>query len=237
MVSLILIEKDKKEKSLLEHMLALHKDLQLKGTGKDSNDAIWLTNNIKPDIMLIHIKQGYKETIDISHLAKQANHHTSVVLLCARADEALIRESLVENTAGILLKSSDMDHLSEILTRVKAGEHYINPTIGACFYRILISMLRKNPPKAPAVKKQNESAKADFPIAYLSRSEFKILTHIAEGRSGKEIAERMGLKPGTIRNYIVTIKRKTGFKTRAQLINYYINHDLNRKRPRLPDFH
>jgi DNA-binding NarL/FixJ family response regulator len=235
MVSLILIEKDKKEKSRLERMVALHKDLQLKGTGKDSNDAIWLTNSIKPDIMLIHIGQGYKETFDISHLAKQANQHTSVVLLCARADEALIRKSLVENTAGILLKGSDTDNLSEILTRVKAGEHYINPTIGAYFYRILISMLRKNLPKPPAVKNQNEPAKADFPIAYLSKSEFKILILITEGRSGKEIAERMGLKPGTIRNYIVTIKRKTGFKTRGQLINYSITHDLNRKRPRLPD--
>ncbi|MDR0719219.1 MAG: LuxR C-terminal-related transcriptional regulator [Treponema sp.] len=237
MVSLILIEKDKKERFLLQNKLALHKDLQLKEVGKDLNNAIWLTDSIKPDIMLIYVKQGYKETIDISHLAKLASQHTSVVLLYARADEALIRENLLENTAGILLESSDMDHLSEILTRVKAGEHYINPTIGAYFYRALISVLKKNSSGAPVVKKQNESVKADFPVASLSKNEFAILTHIAKGRSGKEIAERMGLKPGTIRNYVVTIKRKMGLKTLAHLINYSITHDLNRKRPRLPDLH
>jgi DNA-binding NarL/FixJ family response regulator len=66
---------------------------------------------------------------------------------------------------------------------------------------------------------------ADIPPG-ISGIELRIMTFIGEGRSDKEIAENLNLKPGTIRNYISSAMRKAGLRNRTEIAIYVFKKGL-----------
>jgi DNA-binding NarL/FixJ family response regulator len=58
----------------------------------------------------------------------------------------------------------------------------------------------------------------------ISNTEHQILYHVAKGLSDKEVADTIHIAPGTVRNYIGTVKRKLGLKNRIQVVTHAISH-------------
>ena len=71
----------------------------------------------------------------------------------------------------------------------------------------------------------NDSYSND-PTKYLSKTELQVLTYIGDGYASGEIAKKMDLAVGTIRNYISAVMRKVGLNNRSQLTRYAFLHGL-----------
>jgi DNA-binding NarL/FixJ family response regulator len=125
--------------------------------------------------------------------------------------------------AAYILKEADFNQLAEILRKVHEGENYFNPLISALAFRMVANLLQKETKSS----RRELQKKLDLPIPGLSKTEMKILASIGEGRSDKEIADRLKLKAGTVRNYISRAMRKAGLKNRTQAAVYAIKNGLS----------
>jgi DNA-binding NarL/FixJ family response regulator len=96
----------------------------------------------------------------------------------------------------------------------------MSPRIATRVSRILSRFLRENQPE-PLSREQAFS----IPLG-ISKTELQIMRFIGEGRSSKEIAERLNLKAGTVRNYISSAMQKTGLRDRIQMAIYAVQNGL-----------
>ncbi|AEF80637.1 response regulator transcription factor [Leadbettera azotonutricia] len=223
MISIVVIDDEIQDIERIKYLLHSQGDLELRGFGKDGYDAIRLVRSIKPDIAILNISLALYCGVEISHLLKRDSPSTAIVAMGSQLDINLIKRVVNEAVAAYILKE-DFNHLAEILRKVHEGEYYFNPLICTQAFRILASLLQK-----PAAGDYIPSAckkESDFP-AGLSRTEMKILALIGEGYSDKEIAGKLKLKNGTVRNYISRIMRKGCLKSRPQAIAYAIKNGLS----------
>jgi DNA-binding NarL/FixJ family response regulator len=227
MISIAVIEKEGAERENIESLVMSQKDLYLIGTGKDWYDAIKLTNTVKPDIIIIDSSLVFVDDVEISHMLKRNSPSTAVVILGSRENARFIRQILETGTASAyLLRDTDMDHLVAILRDVYNGKPYVNSFIAA---RVFWTVMEKRKPHTVPAE-LSRSRQPDFP-ARLSRREIGLLAFIAEGCPDKEIAERLKLKSGTVRNYISSAMRKAGCKNRTQIAVYALSNGLILRQP------
>jgi DNA-binding NarL/FixJ family response regulator len=228
MISIVVIDDEIQDMERIKHLLHSQGDLELRGFGKDGYDAIRLVNSIKPDIAILDIGLDQFCGVEISHLLKRNSPSTAIVAMGSQADIDLVKRAVNEAVAAYILKETDFNQLAEILRKVHRGENYFNPLISTLVFRILANLLQK-PAADPSARagRKNFPKRLDLSISEFSRTEMRILAAIGEGYSNKEIADKLKLSGGTIRNYISRAMRKAGLKSRTQAAVYAVKNGLS----------
>jgi DNA-binding CsgD family transcriptional regulator len=127
-----------------------------------------------------------------------------------------------------------MNRMEKILRDIYKGECYVNSHITVWALERMGKFIGgKNclHEKAATVNAcDNENAKNIIKPGDFSKAEMKILRYIADEYVSKEIAGFLDLKDGTVRNYISSIMRKTGLKTRPQIVLYAKQNGLGKRK-------
>jgi DNA-binding NarL/FixJ family response regulator len=238
MIRIILIDDDARNKEEITHLIASQNDIVIQGMGNDYFDAIMLVKKYKPDIALLDASLGFYDGNEIPCTLKRYSPGTAIVIICSSIKDSFIQGMVKGAITGCLLKDQDMAHLEIILRSIHKGEYYVNSQITVRAFQILAGYFqRKNylSSRTELVKKYAPE-KVQPGINYVlvtdfSKSELRILRYIADGNVSKKIAKILNLKDGTVRNYISAIMRKTGLKTRAQLIIYARQKGFSASKP------
>ena len=106
-----------------------------------------------------------------------------------------------------MLKGVSTDDLYQAIVTVNSGGAMINPDIATKVFKIFSRMAQSN--FAIQVEEQH--------VADLSKVEWKIIQQVGFGQSNKEIATKLFLSEGTVRNYLSTILSKLSLRDRTQL--------------------
>ncbi|MDR1567024.1 MAG: response regulator transcription factor [Treponema sp.] len=220
MNSIVAITDRIQDRKKIQTLVSSQNDMELKAVGKDSYDAIKLGNLFKPDIAILDSCVAFFYGVEVSHLLKRDSPSTSIVMLCSLEDKDLMRLTESGTIAAYLLRDADMESMTAIIRKVRAGELYVNFSLAAGLFWMLADRC-----KTHSLKSKTPVNKAPFP-ASLSRTEMRILTFIAEGCQNKEIAEKLELKDGTVRNCISSAIRKAGLKNRTQAAVYALRNGL-----------
>jgi DNA-binding NarL/FixJ family response regulator len=117
-------------------------------------------------------------------------------------DDAHLFDSLAAGAQGYLLKQEHPDTVADCLRRIERGEPPLSPSIA----RRMLAHMR--PP--PAAKSKDEAG--------LSPREVEVLTLLARGLSGPEVAREIGLKPQTVAGYVKVIYQKLHVSSRAEAV-------------------
>lgn len=224
MIRLIVIMKWEQDLRRINAVVDSHRDLKVMGTGTDSYRAVKLAESERPDIAIVDYQIDFGG-INTAALIKCKSPHTAIILISPYEDEEHASEALARGAAGYLVRKSDMDILDNIIYIVHAGGSYVSHRIVArifqtlpqlyCyqeFYQKLLSWMNSRAPevyRGPGV---------------LSRTEQRIIRLVGLGKSTREIGETLNLKPGTVRNYISTIMRKIGIRSRQQMVFFVLNY-------------
>jgi DNA-binding NarL/FixJ family response regulator len=214
MIRIVIIDGQDSDRNNTKQVLSAQEDFEVVGTGKDGCEAIRLADFHRPDMLLLDINLSYLDGIEISSILNSRHPCMAVIILTRLDDEGHMRNALIHGGWGYLLKIKDMEKLPDLIRMVYSSDCLIFPRAAAEFVR------GEPPPKADR----------QFPIN-LSGMELQIIRYIGEGLDYQEIAEKMCLKLGTIRNHISVILRKTALRNRTELALFAVENGLAKKAP------
>lgn len=185
-------------------------DMEFVGAAEDGEGALSLCRRERPDALLLDVRMPKLDGVAATFRIKAELPETKVIILTTFDDGDYIRGAIDAGAEGYLLKSSPAEAILESIRAVRRGTTVLQTEVA----RRLRSMLAAGP--------ISSAAPATTGGLGLSPRESEILTLIAEGLSNKEIAGRLGLSDGTVRNYVSDLLVKLDARDRTQLaILYY----------------
>lgn len=130
-----------------------------------------------------------------------------IIILTTFDDDEFVFSALKFGASGYLLKGVSMEGLYQAIKTVISGGAMINPDIATKVFRLFSKMANTN--YAISVNDNN--------VNNLSNAEWKVIQQVGFGLSNKEIAQKLYLSEGTVRNYLSSILSKLELRDRTQL--------------------
>lgn len=166
--------------------------------GHDGREAIRLYNEYKPDLILMDIRMEKMNGIEATEEILKIDPDAKILLITTFQDDEYISSALSLGCKGYILKQN----ISGIIPAINAV--YSGNLV---FDSQIVSNIQTH-------SKKNISTD-------LTEREFDILLLVADGLNNKEIAEKLYLSEGTVRNYISNMLEKLSLRDRTQLAIYY----------------
>jgi len=210
-VKLLLVDDDPLVCRSLQTIIEADPELHIAGIGHDGDEAIALFDTLLPDILLMDIRMQRVSGLEAAECIIKAHPAARILFLTTFSDTEYIVQALRIGAKGFILKQ----HFESIISAVKAvslGQRVFGDEIVT---------------KIPALLSYGiKGTKKDFKEYHLTEKETEILRCLAEGLSNREIAEKLFLGEGTVRNYISVMLEKLSLRDRTQLaIFFYKNKD------------
>jgi DNA-binding NarL/FixJ family response regulator len=223
MIKIVIIDDQKQDRDRITSLLSAQKGFQIAGSGKDGYDALRLSARLRPDVIIMTLRKNNDEGPELVPLIKRKSPAAEVIFLSGLDDTEHTAKALSTGALGYLLKQSDMDKLAVSVRTVHNGGSFISPMIITRIFGMLSEQNRYRNTGRPVSHPQNSPKKVP---ANIKRTELQIMSFIAKGHSTKEIAEKLRLKQGTVRNYLTSAMHKAGLKNRSQVTAYAITKGL-----------
>ncbi|KGF13256.1 LuxR family transcriptional regulator [Peptostreptococcus sp. MV1] len=215
-MKILVIDDDKMICFALKTIIESESDMEVIDIGHNYDDAISKYEELKPDICLFDIRIGEKTGIDALKDIKISHPDAKIIFLTTFLDQEYIRDSIKYGSSGYILKD-DFENICPAIRAANAGQSVFGNKV---FDSISILDNQAN----DKAKDSPDRDKKYSLIKLLSEREIDILELIADGLSNKEIANRLYLSEGTIRNYISSILVKLDLRDRTQLAIYYLKN-------------
>ena len=193
-------------------ILDMDDDFNVIGTAADGKEAIALAEKEKPDVFLMDIQMPGMDGIEAT---KYIVEHDlgKVLILTTFDDDDLVKQALQNGAKGYLIKNHTPDHLKQMIKSVYFGT-------GVMEESILESLT--NSSGSHGGEGAGAAGEGAFDPSPYSERELDIIKAVAEGLSNKEIAKKLFISEGTVKNYITTILSKEGLSHRTALAVYYL---------------
>lgn len=188
----------------LKIVLNTQEDFEVIDTVQNGKEALESIAKNKPDIILMDVRMP---VMDGTVCTKEKYPDVKVIILTTFDDDDFIFSALKYGASGYLLKGGSPQDIFQAIRTVYAGGAMINPNITEKVFKLFSKMAQTN-----------YSISVDqTEIQNLSHSEWLIIQQVGFGLSNKEIAAKLFLSEGTVRNYISKILDKLQLRDRTQL--------------------
>ena len=177
------------------------------GTAGNGREALELVRQTEPDVVLLDIRMPEMDGVECTRRIKQEFPQTKVIILTTFDDDDYVFDALRYGASGYLLKGISVEGLTNAVREAARGGSIIAPDVASKVLQMFSKMARGD--MQIRVNKQEASE--------LTRTERQVIREVGCGLSNKEIAGRLFLSEGTVRNYISSILRKLELRDRTQL--------------------
>ena len=189
-------------------ILDVDEEFEVIGVAATGREAIELAEKEQPDIFLMDIQMPDMDGIEATKIIVE-RELGKVLILTTFDDDDLVKQALKNGAKGYLIKNHTPEHLKQMIKSVYYGS-------GVMDENILESLARET--DAPSA----EPGGTGFDASEFSERELEIIREVAEGLSNKEIAAKLFISEGTVKNHISGILSKTGLSHRTALAVYYL---------------
>jgi DNA-binding NarL/FixJ family response regulator len=202
-MNLIIVDDDSLVSLSLKTILEADGNIQVMDIGKNGVEAIELYAKYQPDVLLMDIRMNTMTGLEAAEQILTQYRDARILFLTTFSDDEYIIQALHIGAKGYILKQ-DFASLLPALNAVMNGQSVFGSEVVT---------------KIPALLSQ--VSQYDYSARGISDKEFSIIELIAEGLSNKEIAEKLFLSEGTVRNYLSMILEKLELRDRTQLAVFY----------------
>ena len=187
----------------LRAILAGVGDIDVVGVANNGADVIELTRTTQPDLVLMDLKMPRMNGIQATKAIREQFPDVRILVLTTYAEDEWLIDAIRAGAAGYVLKDTPQEELLKAIRETMQGWSHIDPQVAPK----LLKHVAGQPERALPEKNL---------ISQLSERERDVLGLLASGLSNAEIAHRLFLSEGTVKNYVSIIFSKLGVADRTQ---------------------
>jgi len=189
----------------LRMFLALDADLEVVGEAADGAEALRLTRQLHPDVVLMDLLMPVMDGLAATAAIRSETHETEVLALTSVLEDGAVTGAVRAGAIGYLLKDTQADELCRAIKAAAAGQVQLSPQAAARLMREV---------RAP------ESPEA------LTERETEVLRLLARGKANKEIGAALYIGEKTVKTHVSNILAKLGVQSRTQAALYAVQLGL-----------
>jgi DNA-binding NarL/FixJ family response regulator len=192
-------------------LVRLEPDIEVVGTAEDGAAAVELVAKEKPDLVLMDLKMPVLNGVEATRRIKTSHPDIKVLVLTTYDNDEWVFDAISAGASGYLLKDTPRDELIKAIRGTMAGMTYLDPSVaGKVLERV----------------SSHQTQPTTLVTSKLTNREIEILRLIAKGLSNTDVADRLFLSEGTVRNHVSAILTKLGVSDRTQAAVIAIQHGL-----------
>ena len=211
-VRVVLADDQRLVRESLATLLGLLDGIELLATASDGEEALALTAEHRPDVVLMDLRMPRMDGIEATSRLRERHPDVHVIALTTYADDESVLGALRAGARGYLTKDASSQDIRSAILTVAAGDAALDPAVQAHVVAALAS-------DGAHVAGPSPSTTPQLPDELTPR-EAEVLALIAEGLTNAEIAERLVVSPTTVKSHINHLFAKAGLRDRAQAVNY-----------------
>jgi DNA-binding NarL/FixJ family response regulator len=203
-IRILLVDDQRLMREGLRILLELEPDLKIAGEAGDGQAGLDAYAELQPDVVLMDVRMPGMDGVEATWRLRERWPDARVIILTTFDDDEYVFEGLRAGALGYLLKDVSGHDLAEAVRTVAAGGALIQPSVAR---KVVAEFARVAPPAREAGTGLAEP---------LSEREVEILELLAAGLTNRQIAARLSLAEGTVKNYVTNILGKLGTRDRTQ---------------------
>jgi DNA-binding NarL/FixJ family response regulator len=188
-------------------LLDLMPDICVAGEASNGAEVVERARQLAPDVILMDVQMPKLDGVAATRQIQETCPEVKVIILTTFDDDEYVFEGLRAGAVGYLLKDVPSERLAEAIRAAAQGEAFIHPSVTR---KVVAEFTRLT---------ERERVRREQPLAEpLSQRELEVLALLAEGLSNQEIADRLYIAPGTVKNHVSNILSKLNARDRTQAI-------------------
>jgi two-component system, NarL family, nitrate/nitrite response regulator NarL len=199
----------------LRMLLESQSGIMVVGEASSCADALALATCTQPDVIVLDLDLGGENAVESIPTLLRTAPETRILVLTGLRDPEVHRQAIRHGALGLVFKEKAVETLLQAITKVRAGEVWLEPTMIA---QVLGDLTR--PQLSPQIS--SEATK----IARLTEREREVITLVGEGLRNRHIAERLYISEATVRHHLTAIFAKLDISDRFELAIYAYQHGL-----------
>ena len=195
----------------LHMILRLEADMDVVGLAQDGAEAVDMVAQKKPDLVIMDLNMPGMNGVEATRRICLNHPDIKVLVLTTYDDDAWVFDAIRAGASGYLLKDTPREEVVRAIKGTAAGKSFIDPAVaGRLLNQIAVQSTK---PSSLIMEK-------------LTEREADVLRLVARGLNNADIAERLHLSEGTVRNHISVILAKLNVSDRTQAAVIAIQHGI-----------
>lgn len=204
-INVLVVDDDKIVRDSMKIILSMDNDINVLGTSSNGDEAFEFCRHNNVDIVLMDIRMPICDGVLGTKKIKETFPNTKIIILTTFNDDEYIVQALKNGASGYLLKNISPDKIIEDIKIVHSGNMILHSDVAVKIGELL-----------------NLEDKRSYSNFDLKANEIEIMKLISDGFTNKEIAQKIYLSEGTVKNKISDILRKLELRDRTQIAIYYL---------------
>lgn len=204
-IRILLVDDQRLMRDGLRLLLEMEADLQVVAEANNGREALAAYAAEQPDVVLMDIRMPEMDGVTATRRLCADYPQARIIILTTFDADEYVFDGLRAGALGYLLKDVSGDELATAVRTVAAGGALLGSSVAR---RVLGQFSQMKPPKTAAAPL----------VDPLSDREQEILELVAQGLSNPQIAQRLHLAEGTVKNYVSSILQKIGVRDRTQAV-------------------
>jgi DNA-binding NarL/FixJ family response regulator len=196
----------------LHAILSAEADFEIVAEGCRGEEILAMVARTDPDVLLLDIALPDMNGIEVARKIRKQHAAVKILAVTGYIDRIFVEEMLKAGAQGYVAKSDGADELIRAIRAVEKGQNFLSSEAT----KVLVKRV------------QGENDPVHPPLSVLTPREREVLSLLAEGMQSTQIAEELGIAPGTVDVHRRNLKKKVKAYTTAELTRYAIREGLAR---------
>jgi NarL family two-component system response regulator LiaR len=195
----------------LEMLLKLEADIQVVGLAQDGAEAVELTERLMPDLVIMDLKMPGMNGVEATRRIRQHFPDVKILVLTTFDDDVWVFDAIRAGASGYILKDTPREEVIKAVKGTVVGKSFVDPVVAGKLLNQVASQ---------------QTQPTSYITSKLTEREVMILSLLAQGLNNSELANRLSLSEGTIRNHVSAILAKLDVTDRTQAAILAIRYGL-----------